>query len=97
MQKILILVALLVAVPHGAHAYVDPGILGSLYQALYVLIVGSVASWIFKPWRVLSAWLHRGDVSSAEPEKVAGGAEVASHAPDGVSGDRVGDTASRSS
>ncbi len=36
-----------------AHAYVDPGILSILYQALYALAFGAAAAWIMRPW----AWL----------------------------------------
>ena len=36
-----------------AFGYVDPGIVGSLYQMLYVLVFGVIAAWVLKPWKWL--------------------------------------------
>jgi hypothetical protein len=40
-------------------AYVDPGIIGTLYQMVYVAIFGVVAAVIFKPWGFLKAQFLR--------------------------------------
>jgi hypothetical protein len=33
-----------------ALAYVDPGLLGTLYQAAYVLLFGALTALVFRPW-----------------------------------------------
>ena len=53
----LVCLLLLVAVP--AHAYIDPGVLGMLYQGLYVLVLGGFATFVLKPWRFLKARFGR--------------------------------------
>lgn len=40
-------------------AYVDPGIIGALYQMIYVAIFGVVAAVIFKPWGFIKAQFMR--------------------------------------
>jgi hypothetical protein len=40
-------------------AYVDPGIVGALYQMVYVAIFGVVAAVIFKPWGFIKAQFIR--------------------------------------
>jgi hypothetical protein len=40
-------------------AYVDPGIIGTLYQMVYVAIFGVVAAVIFKPWGFIKAQFMR--------------------------------------
>jgi hypothetical protein len=40
-------------------AYVDPGIVGALYQMVYVAIFGVVAAVIFKPWGFIKAQFTR--------------------------------------
>jgi hypothetical protein len=42
-----------------AFAYIDPGIIGGLYQVLYALFMGFVGMFIFKPWRVIKAFFDR--------------------------------------
>ena len=41
-------------VPERAHAYVDPGLLGSLYQMIYILIFGVLAGWVLRPFKFIS-------------------------------------------
>ena len=38
-----------------AHAYVDPGVLSVLFQALYVTMFGAAAAFIFRPWNYLKS------------------------------------------
>ncbi len=40
--------------PARAHAYIDPGLLGSLYQIIYVLIFGVLAGWVLRPFKYIS-------------------------------------------
>ena len=40
-------------------AYVDPGILGALYQMVYVAIFGVAAAVIFKPWAFIKGTVRR--------------------------------------
>ena len=50
-------------------AYVDPGIIGTLYQVVYVAIFGVVAAVIFKPWGYLKAKFMR--LSGRRPAETA--------------------------
>ncbi len=49
----LVIIALCV---RPAHAYVDPGIVGSLYQVVYVLVLGAVVSFVVNPFQRLKAF-----------------------------------------
>ena len=40
--------------PERAHAYIDPGLLGSLYQIIYIFIFGVLASWVLRPFKFIS-------------------------------------------
>lgn len=40
-------------------AYVDPGILGAIYQMVYVAIFGVAAALIFKPWAFIKHTFRR--------------------------------------
>ena len=54
--------------PSAAFAYVDPGILGMLYQTLYVLVFGVLATWVFKPWQYIRKLFRRSDEPKFPPE-----------------------------
>lgn len=54
-QKIILSTALLVSYPILAHAYVDPGFSGSMYQVIYLLIFVAMLCWILKPYR----WIQK--------------------------------------
>ena len=32
-------------------AYVDPGIVGALFQSAYAMVFAAVSLWILRPWR----------------------------------------------
>jgi len=49
MPQIVTLMFLFLVTPTPAHAYVDPGFLGALYQLAYVFIFGTLAVWVMKP------------------------------------------------
>ena len=53
MFRVFVIAFILGAWSGPAHAYVDPGILSTLYQALYAIVFGVAAAWIMRPW----AWL----------------------------------------
>lgn len=54
--------AFLAGVPSPAFAYIDPGILGTLFQAAYAFLFGIVTVWIFKPWNYIkSLFAQRND------------------------------------
>ena len=53
----LTILALLFATP--AYAYVDPGFLGSLYQMVYMLIFGVLASWVLRPYQYLTSLFQK--------------------------------------
>jgi hypothetical protein len=42
-----------------AHAYVDPGIIASLYQVLYVAIFGIAAGVVVKPFKMMQRLIAR--------------------------------------
>ncbi len=52
---LLVLVLAIVLFPSVAHAYVDPGFLSMLFQLIYVFIFGTLATFIFKPWRYMKS------------------------------------------
>lgn len=43
----------------GPLAYIDPGILGNLGQALYALALGAITMFITRPWRVIRRLFNR--------------------------------------
>lgn len=49
-QQLVFILGGVVSLPKAAFAYVDPGILSVLYQAIYVVVFGAAATFIFKPW-----------------------------------------------
>ena len=68
-----LLAFVLVIMPGPAYAYVDPGILSTLYQALYALAFGVAAAWIMRPW----AWLKSLFPAHRRKPDVAGNEELA--------------------
>lgn len=56
-------------------AYVDPGIVGTFYQMIYVAIFGVIAAVVFKPWGFIRAQFRRvtgrrpaGDAEAVTPD-----------------------------
>jgi hypothetical protein len=47
------LVAGLVLISSPAYAYIDPGILGVLYQAAYALVFGAFVALVLRPWQYM--------------------------------------------
>ena len=68
----LLTVPLLVPLP--AHAYIDPGILGMIYQALYVVVLGGFATFVLKPWRFIKARFGKG--AAEQPSEVGEGLDA---------------------
>lgn len=62
----------LATAPALAFAYIDPGILGALFQSMYVAIFGFLAAWVFKPWQYIKSWLR----IKKHPEKSDENAEI---------------------
>ena len=54
--------------PGQAFAYVDPGLLSSLYQIIYAILAGAVFAWIAKPWNYLKSLSGR-KKKAHEPDK----------------------------
>jgi len=54
-----LIVFLLLSVPSLALAYIDPTILGGLYQLVYASVFGILAFLIFKPWAFIKSKLVR--------------------------------------
>ena len=56
--------------PERAHAYVDPGLLGSLYQIIYIFIFGVLAGWVLRPFKFISMKLKalKSRFSGKKPE-----------------------------
>lgn len=57
--RLVVLVVLFVVTPTLAWAYVDPGILGVLYQLVYVFFFGTLVAWLLRPWRYLKVLFER--------------------------------------
>ncbi len=49
---------ILIFAPTLAFAYIDPGIIGALFQGMYVVIFGFVTAWVLKPWQYIKSWLQ---------------------------------------
>lgn len=49
-----------VVAPAPAWAYVDPGVVGMLYQAIYAVFFGGLMAWLLKPWRYVTKFFARG-------------------------------------
>ncbi|MBK20416.1 MAG: hypothetical protein CMM52_16420 [Rhodospirillaceae bacterium] len=56
---VIVLVSIAVLFPNTAFAYVDPGILPIVYQALYALIFGAVTVFFLRPWGYLKSKFGR--------------------------------------
>jgi hypothetical protein len=50
---------ILLFLPSSAFAYVDPGIVGALWQWFYVLIVGAISAWVIRPWAYVKSFLTK--------------------------------------
>lgn len=48
---IIVMSALIVAYPSAAYAYIDPGITGLFFQAVFAFVFGVVFVWIARPFR----------------------------------------------
>lgn len=48
---IIVMSALIVAYPSAAYAYIDPGITGLFFQAVFAFVFGVVFVWIVRPFR----------------------------------------------
>lgn len=59
LKQVLILSFFALLFPKVAYAYVDPGILPIVYQALYALIFGAVTMFILRPWGYLKSKFGR--------------------------------------
>jgi hypothetical protein len=59
MVRFLSLLAGLLLVSSPAYAYIDPGILGVLYQAAYALIFGAFVALVLRPWQYLKGVFAR--------------------------------------
>ena len=59
LTKFVIAGLVLVGYPQVAYAYVDPGIISLLSQAIYSIIVGIIAVWILAPWKALKSLYRR--------------------------------------
>lgn len=77
-EAILVLVLPIVLIPSTAFAYVDPGIIAALYQAVYVFIFGTLVVWLLRPWVYIKDLLNRLRRMSTKP----GSAETPKSADD---------------
>ena len=58
-MRFAILLAALLLITSPAYAYVDPGVLGVLYQAAYALVFGALAAFVLRPWQYLKSLFAR--------------------------------------
>lgn len=54
-----LVVLILLSCVQPAQAYVDPGIVGSLYQIVYVLVLGAVITFVVNPFKQAGAFFTR--------------------------------------
>ena len=54
-----VLAAGAILAPAPAWAYVDPGVVGMLYQAVYAILFGGLMAWLLKPWRYVRSLFTR--------------------------------------
>ena len=59
MMRFVSLLAGLLLISSPAYAYIDPGILGVLYQAAYALIFGTFIALVMRPWQYLKGIFGR--------------------------------------
>jgi hypothetical protein len=59
MMRFVSLLAGLLLISSPAYAYIDPGILGVLYQAAYALIFGTFIALVLRPWQYLKGIFGR--------------------------------------
>ena len=55
--------------PGTAYAYIDPGIMGILYQMAYAILFGGAVAWVLKPWRYLKSFVSRWKGVTEKDEK----------------------------
>lgn len=49
-RNFLIAALVFVGFPESSYGYIDPGLMVSLYQVLYVVVMGALGFLVFKPW-----------------------------------------------
>ena len=49
----------LLLTPSKAHAYVDPGIVGMMFQAVFTFLFGTVFFWITKPFKYIASVFNK--------------------------------------
>jgi hypothetical protein len=59
MKRFAVLLAGFLLISSPAYAYIDPGILGVLYQAAYALIFGTFLALVIRPWQYLKGVFGR--------------------------------------
>lgn len=57
--KTSLILALLLFCPRPAAAYVDPGVVGSLYQIIYVVVFGALLGFVARPYKYLTSLFDR--------------------------------------
>ena len=58
-RKITIVAIVIAGWPTAAAAYIDPGIVSTLVQALFAAGLGAVSMWIIRPWEYLRSAFRR--------------------------------------
>jgi len=48
----------LMLMPLSAYAYIDPGVMGAVFQSLYVLIFGFIMAWVIRPWEYIKSFFR---------------------------------------
>ena len=77
LRKIAIVALVLAGWPTAAAAYIDPGIVSTVVQALFAAGLGAVGMWIVRPWDYLRSAFRRAgrrprSQSSPQPSKERG-------------------------
>ena len=71
-SSVIAVAALFILFPTSAHAYIDPGILGGLYQLAYLVFFGLIVVLVMRPWQYLKSlfgWVFGRSPAAAERDE----------------------------
>ena len=63
------LAVILALAPNMAFAYIDPGLISTLFQGVFALLFGGAAAFIFRPWESIRSLFKRSKSEAAEKSK----------------------------
>lgn len=58
-NALIIVAPLVLAYPATAHAYVDPGVVGTFFQIIFILFFGTFFFWLTKPFKYIGLLIKK--------------------------------------